>query len=49
MPIYHTQNILNGGEISPLLRGRAVLAACAPLAAVFFLIRRPENRPSDSA
>lgn len=22
MPIYHTQNVLNGGEISPLLRGR---------------------------
>ena len=37
------------GLLSPLLRGRTVLAACAPLAAVFFLIRRPENRPSDSA
>ena len=22
MPIYHTQNVLNGGEISPLMRGR---------------------------
>ena len=22
MPIFHTQNVLNGGEISPLLRGR---------------------------
>lgn len=22
MPLYHTQNILNGGEISPLMRGR---------------------------
>lgn len=22
MPVYHTQNVLNGGEISPLLRGR---------------------------
>ena len=22
MPVFHTQNVLNGGEISPLLRGR---------------------------
>ena len=33
------------GLLSPLLRGRTVLAACVPLAAVFFLIRRPEHQP----
>lgn len=28
MPLYHIQNVLNGGEITPLLRGRVDQPRC---------------------